>query len=332
MVGGGVLGVVALVLVAILSWPSAPALAPPRLSVSTNPDGAAVYLEGRSLGRTPISDLPLDAAIEQAILRIEKTGYASVETTLVAVAGASVSFDIPLVKQGDDLVPDHATLEISSTPGDARVLINGNELGNTDAAGQFSGVDVEPGGVLVEIFKEGYTPWSETVQVVAGENRPIDIVLERVPGVLPPVTMATLTLQAVPGGTVSVVGENCQLNVPCTVRSGDKRITFSYEGHTCTRTLRLNANAPRSLTCYFERTLNIQVRREDGSPIWATILVDGLEIGKYSDGRVKLKSGERRVEVQRTGYDVLTPQKTITVEPGFEERLTPPVVFRIREQ
>ncbi len=243
-----------------------------------------------------------------------------------------MSFDIPLVKQGDDLVPDHATLEISSTPGDARVLINGNELGNTDASGQFSGVDVEPGGVLVEIFKEGYTPWSETVQVVAGENRHIHIDLERVPGVLPPVTMATLTLQAVPGGTVSVVGENCQLNVPCTVRSGDKRITFSYEGHTCTRTLQLNANAQESLTCYFERTLSIQVRMEDGrSSIWATILVDDLEIGTYSAWEAKLAPGEHRVEVRRTGYDVLTPPKTITVDPGFEERLAP-VVFRIREQ
>ncbi len=86
------------------------------------------------------------------------------------------------------------------------------------------------------------------------------------------------------------------------------------------------------MTCYVERQLIIQVRQEDGSsPIWATILVDGPEIGPYTDRGVKLEPGEHRVEVRRNLFEVLTLPQTITVEPAFEEKL-PPVVFRIRQQ
>ena len=70
MVGGGVLGVAALALATFLLWPSTSTPCPPLLTVRTNPEGALVSLDGRSLGTTPFSDLALADPIKQAVLRI----------------------------------------------------------------------------------------------------------------------------------------------------------------------------------------------------------------------------------------------------------------------
>ena len=330
-IGGGVLGVAALILAAFLLWPSAPASNPPQLTVRTNPDGAVVYLEDRTLGLTPIEDLALDDAVEAGILRIERIGYAAVETTLVAPEGESVSFEFALVKNAEDASPDRATLDILSTPGDARVLVNSEEIGTTDASGRLSGVNVAVGEVFVEIVKEGYELWSGTYQVEAGETVPVEMVLVAEPDDPPPVTTAALTLQAVPGGTVTVSGQRCSLGSRCVVTPGDKQIVFRYQGWECRRSLRLNAGAHRSLTCYFERKLTIQVRKEDGSPIWAKILVNNQEVDQTTDVVVSQEPGPYTVAVSRVGFEVLTQPKNITVEPGFDEKL-PPLVFQIREQ
>ena len=327
-IGGGVLGVAALALAAFLIWLPTPPPGPPLLSVSTIPNGALVSLNGRSLGTTPFSDRALSDTIEQAVLHIEKTGYVSVDTTVDA--GASVLVILSL-EQRDEALP--TVLAISSNPGDARVQIDGEDYGSTDGAGQLPGVHMEAGKVFfVEIFKEGYTPWSDSIEVEAGDTLAIDVTLESVLDDLPPPAMATLTLRAQQGCSVSVEGENCSLDAPCRVRAGLKRFTLSYQGQRKTETLELKADTQKELTCYVERKLNIQVRMEDGqSPIWATILVDGVEIGPYTDRGVKLEPGEHRVEVRRNLFEVLTPAKDITVEPAFEEKLLP-VVFRIRRK
>ncbi len=247
MVGGGVLGVATLALATFLLWPSTSTPCPPLLSVRTTPEGALVSLNGSSLGTTPFSDLALADTIEQAVLRIEKTGYVSVDTTVVAVAGELVSVILSLEQRDEAL---QAVLMISSTPGDARVHIDGEYMGSTDGAGQFPDVeDVEPGEVLVEIFKEGYTPWSDTLQVEAGETRTIDAELESVRDDPPPVAMATLTLHVQPGCSVSVVGQNCPLGVPCSVPAGLKQFTLRWAQGQKTETRRLNAGTQRELTC-----------------------------------------------------------------------------------
>jgi len=303
---------------------------PPLLTVHTTPDGAVVSFHGRSLGTTPFS-LALADTIEQAVLSIEKTGYVAVDTTVVVVAGELVSVILILEKSP----PTVATLVISSTPGDARVQIDGEDLGSTDGAGQFPDVYVEPGEdeeVLVEIFKEGYTPWRETLQVAAGDTLTIYATFQ---SVLP---MATLTLHARPGCSVLVAGENCTVGERCTVRAGQKQFTLRWAQGQKKVSLELNAGDQRELTCYFERKLTIQVRKEDRSPIWATILVNGVEVAGGQSGRgatgdlVLLRGpGDYRVEVRRNLFEVLDPPQRITVEPAFEEKLLP-VVFRIRRQ
>ena len=330
-IGGGVLGVVALVLAAYLFWPSPSPPGPPLLTVRTNPSDASVYLDGRPLGPTPIEALALDASVEDGVLRVEKTGYAPVETTLVALAGAPISFTISL-KEVEKTAQELATLEITSTPGDARVLINSEEMGRTDASGQLSGINVGAGEVFVEIIKEGYELWSGTYQVAAGENLPVEMVLVPERDDPPPVTTAALTLQAVPSdATVTVSGQRCTLGRRCVVSPGSKQIIFRYQGQECRRTLQLGAGAHQSLTCYFERKLTVQVRKEDGSPIWAKILINNEEVDQTTDLVVSHGPGSYTVTVSRVGYEVLTQPKNITVEPGFDEKL-PPLVFQIREQ
>ena len=139
-------------------------------------------------------------------------------------------------------------------------------------------------------------------------------------------------MHAEPGCSVSVAGENCSLDAPCRVRAGRKRFRLRWAQGQKTVTRELKAGTQRELTCYVERKLTIQVRREDGtSPIWGTIFVNDLEVGQIQEHVIERGRGDYRVEVRRTGYEVLDGPQTITVEPAFEEKL-PPVVFRIRAQ
>ncbi len=97
--------------------------------------------------------------------------------------------------------------------------------------------------------------------------------------------------------------------------------------------MQLRANQEQSLTCYTEHTLIIQVRKEDDSPIAASILIDGTKVSQASDKELQRGPGQYTITVEKFGYDVLPATQQVTFEPMFGE---PPaktfVVFHIREQ
>ncbi len=332
--GAAVLGVVVLALAAYILWPKTdpPDLPdPPLFSLTTSPEEAVVFLNGDSIGTTPM-DYRLEAGTDRLSLRILKTDYASVETTLVVVTG------VPLVEHFDlkkiavavsvDSIP-RATLRITSSSGNARVQINGEDRGSTDDAGMLEVTDVEPGPVTVRIRKNGYKDWRETYQVAAGQILSVPATLtanepeEDLRG--------TLTVQVVPSGTVRVQGENCRAGASCSVRAGTRRVTCSRDGSETSTTVQVRANRTRSLTCYTEREVAVQVRTEEGTEPWATIFVDGDNMGQFSDINYTLGPGDHPIEVRRIEYDILTPPQTIRI-PAFAEQERALLMFLIRKQ
>lgn len=136
------------------------------LRVSSIPSGSAVYVNGNFVGTTP-PDSPLDVtdlAPGNTAIVVKKSGYADYQTTAVIEAGRLVQVSATL--QPAPTQPLAATAEITSSPGGANVYIDNVFVGITPLT--FS--NVTPGTYTILIRLNGYTPYSSTGQIAAGQN------------------------------------------------------------------------------------------------------------------------------------------------------------------
>ena len=137
------------------------------LTVTTEPEGALVFLDGEERGTTP---LELEALpFGDYALRVERPGYLSEELS-AALTGEEPLANVELV-----LLPAPAYLLVRSSPGGARVVIDGQRIGTTPT----ERYGVAPGNRVVRIERKGYLPWEDTVSARSGETIDVDAILTR---------------------------------------------------------------------------------------------------------------------------------------------------------
>lgn len=151
------------------------------LQVSSTPSGAAVYLNGNFKGVTPADDAldVVNLVPGSYSVLVKKTGYQDYTTTVAIVAGKKVQMNAAL--QPASQVPATASVQISSSPGGADVYVNGAYMGITPLSFQ----KVPSGTYTVEIRMPGYTSYTTTGQVVAGQNIQLNAALSPVPTTAP---------------------------------------------------------------------------------------------------------------------------------------------------
>jgi hypothetical protein len=153
---------------------------PGRLLVRSTPAGAAVEIDGRSLGRTPLTvrDLPLGTHT----IVVSRPGYERERRSLrLTRERASRSLEIELresdaVRSRGDAVFTGGML-VESRPRDARVWVDGRDVGRTPLT--LSGI--RAGSHVVRIELDGYRTWTAAVRVVAGTRRRVSASLEQLP-------------------------------------------------------------------------------------------------------------------------------------------------------
>jgi formylglycine-generating enzyme required for sulfatase activity len=138
------------------------------LSVSANVDGAAVLVDGKKVGETPLSDAAVSPG--QHRISIEKEGYEPYQKRVRIDRGRAVSLFVDLSEAG----PVMARLYVEVTPEDARVRIL--NIGPKF----YQGMDLGPGRYHVEVSKEGYEADRRWVMLSAGEDENISVRLEPV--------------------------------------------------------------------------------------------------------------------------------------------------------
>lgn len=155
--------------------PPVPRSSPGRLNIRSTPAGAAVRVDGRLRGRTPlvIRDLPLRVVR----VTLQRDGYqpddrrvalsaarpaATVESTLTPVKAAA-----PAETTG--------TLVVESRPVGATVYVDGQAIGVTP----LSVSDLAPGTRRIRLQLAGFNPWVTTAQVQAGTRTRVAASLER---------------------------------------------------------------------------------------------------------------------------------------------------------
>ncbi len=136
-----------------------------RVKLTTVPEGAAVFVDGKPVGR---SNLGLELLTGEHELTIELTGHASHRERIVLREGETRTLHVELDMQ--------AVFQLTSEPAGAIVLLNGEVDGKTPTV-----LILEDGEYDLELIVPGREPYRETLAAMRGESRGIEAVLDEVP-------------------------------------------------------------------------------------------------------------------------------------------------------
>ncbi len=152
---------------------SAPAPVAPLggIRVETQPPGAVVTVNGDTKGASPLELTGL--SLGDYDVKVELKGYEA-RSTKVHVTEQALQADVKLTLARP--APAQGIAEILSTPFGAAVTIDGVKLGATP----LTDVKLKPGPRKVEMTKDGFEPWSGTVDIEAGKAGRVDAQLKMV--------------------------------------------------------------------------------------------------------------------------------------------------------
>lgn len=141
------------------------------LRIESTPAGAAVLLDGLDKGRTPcVVD---DVLIGKHDLKLIKEGFKDYQDQ-ISITQASV---IPIAVKMEERL---ASIDVSSTPADARVSVDGTYKGRTPL--QIAGL--RDGSYKLAIEKPSYESTNVVVEIKKMQDEKLDITLDKATGIL----------------------------------------------------------------------------------------------------------------------------------------------------
>ena len=205
------------------------------LVITSNPDGADVYIDGQPVGKTPYQN---ELQVGKHNWRLQKQLYLNMEGVAELTAGTQ--------KQTVEvtLKADCGTLAISTEPEvNAEVYINGMSINKTTPCR----IDQVPSGQkTIKAIKNLYQITEQNVTVTPESN--LKVVLNSKP------TFGSISVTSTPenGAKVSLDGMSIGKTTPCNIEkvpAGDHTVTISLDMYeTTTGSLNLTAGETKPLT------------------------------------------------------------------------------------
>ncbi|HVR69887.1 MAG TPA: TonB family protein [Vicinamibacteria bacterium] len=198
----------------------APAAPPAREAglIETTPAGAAVWIDERTIGRSPVSLGDLEPGEHR--IRLELAGHAPADFTFPVAEGAPpLTFNLKMS-------PLSAPLRVTSSPSSALVTVDGRRLGATP----LDAPPLVPGRHQIRIEREGYKPFVRTVIAEAGKLVLVHAALEDLltsPSADPHAIVAALAPPALPAATPVRVFEGMFVNLS-QVDSEPRKVSGTY--------------------------------------------------------------------------------------------------------
>ena len=247
----------------------------PRLSISSNPSRADVFIDGQRVGTTPFdqSQLPLGRHEVKVSKRfsLDYGDYQPSETKTVEVSPGdqSVSFDLPTPP----------SLRVTSSPSGATVILNDREIGSTPST-----LNLSPGSYRVKVNKDFEVDYGEyqstktkTVSVGSGDSESLSFNFTHPP---------SLRVTSSPSGATVMVNEQRVGTTPSILNlpPGKHAIQLSG-GPAYTRPMEavtLPPNGETDLSFDLRLRAGYRVKRRMGM-LWRSSLVPGW--GQFHGGR-----------------------------------------------
>jgi hypothetical protein len=159
-----------------------------RITVRTTPAGARVLVDGRDVGKTPLTIPNLSRGAHT--VRVMRDGYTSVDRRVsITDSDPTATLALNLTRtpapaaRGAASTPgaqasaarDQTSLLVESRPTGASVFLDGKRVGTTP----MSLPSVTVGNHAVRLELPGFKPWTASVRVVAGERNRVAASLEQ---------------------------------------------------------------------------------------------------------------------------------------------------------
>jgi hypothetical protein len=261
--------------------------------IHSEPPLADVRINGADRGKTPM--LIIDLPLGKYRVQVSHPGYLPKEIDLAMA-------DRTPVKINAVLTPDSASLVISTTPPGAKVLLNGLVKGTTPCTVS----QIPVGENNVELNLEGYTPYKQTLKLVAGQKEEMNLELKP--------ALCELTIVSIPAGARIYVENQFRGESPITIKDlapGSYRVRAELKGcEPLARTVEL----AKSMTEEFRIVRDSGVLELVTEPAGAVVLVDGQQVGITApkggeDDTVSepltidpIAVGQHRIKLARKGY------------------------------
>ncbi|MEJ6539528.1 MAG: PEGA domain-containing protein [Halioglobus sp.] len=273
---------------------------PGLLSVNSEPAGASVIIDGDTVGKTPLQDLPLTEGEHQ--LRLEEARHLPIEQTLL-ITGRSVRQQLQL-----KMAPAWAKVTLDSVPSGANILLDGEPAGHTPAT-----LEILQGERQLILQLQTYADWQQTLQVSASENFDLGVVA------LQPAA-GELTLSSVPSGANVTLDDEFQGQTPLTLAlSPDRahRLAVFKPGYK-----RYSSSVELPAAGSDQQTVTLQAKlgevRFSIIPANAVLRIDGKRY-RNSNQTVSLPAVKHTVEISLDGY--ATVRRSVTPRPGLAQRV-----------
>lgn len=162
-----------LVLGVIAGWYPASASGAPRstmgaLVLTSQTEGAEVYIDGKLIGKTPLAG-PVALKPGKYTLKMTKRGYTEYIDVFTVRARRETKLDL-------DLLPIAGIVRITANVQPARVFVDGKFVGETPLEAEVPG-----GAHTIKVTKGGFKEYSKKLDVVAGQSVNVDVTLEELP-------------------------------------------------------------------------------------------------------------------------------------------------------
>ncbi|HEX9652800.1 MAG TPA: PEGA domain-containing protein, partial [bacterium] len=229
-------------------------------------------------------------------------------------------------------------LRITSNPAGASVLQNGRHVGKTT----YENKSAEPGFYDIIVRLDGYQDYTQRISVTAGQTATVDASLTRKeiavsekPGPKDedrPALTATGTAKILvrPFGSIFIDGKP---------RLQDSDRQHSEELSTGKHTIRalhpkfgvwekeITISAGKTVDLRIDFTKEVRATLAS-KPVWGDIYVDNQPTGFQTTKEIKLRIGQRIIEVRREGYETVGGKRIL----NFDEDLSAPLVFELRKK
>lgn len=273
---------------------------PGRLAFTSTPAGARVVVDGEEFGLTPLENIELAAGPHQLQVLAER--YLPWERA-VEVTGREQRQTVDA-----QLQPGWAEISLASEPAGATVTVGGEAVATAPAV-----IEVMRGEQQLGLELAGFTPWSQTLEVIAGEPRDLGTVaLEPAAGIL--------SLRSEPTGANVTLDGDYQGQTPLVLELAPdraQRINISRPGYQ-----RYNEQLTLAAGERAERDIRLKAQlgelRLNVSPQEAQVAVNGQVVGR-GDQVLSLPAFEHSIEVSLEGYAPV--RRRVTPRSGIEQRL-----------
>ena len=262
---------------------------------------ANVSIDGSPYGKTPLGDLELAPGLHEILVQADRYQDASLALEVQGLGhrqGVSV-----------ELMPRWAVVSMTSKPSGARVLLDGEPIGETPLD-----AEILEGNYGLELQREGHDTVSTTLAVIANQPQTLpEFALVESDGVL--------ALESVPrGAAVSVSGQYrgrtpLELNLAPRV---DHKLRIAKAGYeTLHRRVSMSPAA--------QERLSVTLSPQYGSvfiitqPADAVLYVDGKSYGPAT-GRVKLTTVAHDLEFRKKGYESF--RTSVTPRAGVSQEIS----------